>query len=153
MLNRCISPTPEQHRLVNIGMFIQFHLAAVGHLAVWVCAFDALINGGGFPAGILAWFVVPISFGVLVAAYILFRFLLAYADFSTTLTVMISINVCHSILATLLLFSPIVIAEFFYIVPVRLAIPIVLYSMALYHYKAHRRLTEPQSLDCDSSHT
>ena len=138
MPNNRIPPTLGQRRLVNIGMFIQFHLAALGHLAAWVCAFDALINGGGFLAGILAWFVVPISFGILVAVYVLFRFLLACADFGTALTAMLLINVCHAYLATLLLFSRIVIAEFFCIVPVRLAIPIVLYATACYLYRQHR---------------
>jgi hypothetical protein len=31
-----IPPTAAQRRLVNIGMFIQFHLAALGHLVVWL---------------------------------------------------------------------------------------------------------------------
>ena len=156
MSNSHIPPTPGQRRLVNVGMFIQFHLAAVGHLAMWLYMlyelhFPTIPEGwtyekwymeGGFITEIFVYQGIPISFGILVAVYILFRCLLAYADFGTALFVMIFLDVVHALLMCWTV-----------IVSARLAIPIVLYAMALHHYNAHRRLTEPQSLDCDSSHT
>jgi len=132
MTQERIPPTPAQRRLVNIGMLIQFHLAAIGHIVVWLIMFFELMqhpfeewNSAG--GGLLIVFVfpgIPISFGILVAVYILFRWLLAYADFGFALAIMISLNVLHALLMSFTIF-----------VPARLAIPIVLYSFALYHYR------------------
>ena len=138
-----IPPTPAQRRLVNIGMFIQFHLAAIGHLVVWlwlcytIQQYPTPINpqdGGYF---ILTAFSegTPISLGILVAVYILFRCLLAYANFGTALKYMITIDVMHALLMGLFAFSFLL----FLIVPVRLAIPIVLYSIACYSYAYQSR--------------
>ena len=133
-----IPPMPEQCRLVNIGMFIQFHLAAVGHLVVWLWMFYQLQqytppmhpSDEGYDAffitTIFVYEGIPISFGILVAVYILFRCLLAYADFGSVLVFMIAFNVIHALLLCITI-----------IVPVRLAIPIVLYSIALYCYSRH----------------
>ena len=139
-------PTPAQLRLVNIGMVLQFHLAAIGHLAVWVYAYYSLLyptipdgwtyeewyREGGFITEAFVFPGIPISFGILVAVYILFRCLLAYTSFSTALKVMIGIDVLHSLLMCFTIF-----------VPARLAIPIVLYSIALYSFvRTPRETTE-----------
>ena len=123
-----ILPTPAQQRLVNIGMFIQFHLAAIGHLVVWLLAFYAMLQPhvfawGELPPEAVVYVGIPISFGILVAVYILFRCLLADSDFGTALVIMISLNIVHAFLMCWTI-----------IVPIRLAIPIVLYSIARYHY-------------------
>jgi len=139
-----IPPTPAQRRLVNIGMLIQFHLAAIGHLVVWVWMFyDLLYNP--LPYGpddegyifvmIQETFVyrgIPFSFGVLIAVYIFFRCLIAYANFGTALKIMISITAFQAILMGVIGVGTGVI--FFRIVPLRLAIPIMLYSIACYFY-------------------
>ena len=155
MLGNRVLPTPAQRRLVNIGMVIQFHLAAIGHLVVWLqmlhklhnpkipegWTYEQWYNEGGFITEIFVYQGIPISFGILVAVYILFRCLLAYADFGSVLVFMIAFNVIHALLLC-----------FTIIVPARLAIPIVLYSIALYHYYRHcinlETQSEPQSLDC-----
>ena len=135
MSNDRISPTPAQRRLVNIGMFIQFHLAAIGHVVVWVMMFYELhfrqhpedwYREGGFITEIFVYQGIPISLGILVAVYILFRCLLAYAKFGTALKAMITFDVLHALLLC-----------FTIIVPARLAIPIVLYSIALHRYNRH----------------
>jgi len=141
MSSERIPPTPAQQRLVNIGMLIQFHLAAIGHLVMWGRMLYALLhptipegwtveqwyNEGGFIVEIFVYQGLPISFGILVAVYILFRCLLAYTNFGSALRVMITIDVLHALLMC-----------FMIIVPARLAIPIVLYSIAWYHYRRHR---------------
>ena len=137
MTQERIPPTLAQHRLVNIGMLIQFHLAAVGHLVVWLKMFNELLHPpipegwtyeewyreGGFIIEIFVYQGIPISFGILVAVYILFRCLLAYVNFDTALVTMISLNVLHALLMCWTI-----------IVPARLAIPIVLYSVACYSF-------------------
>ena len=137
MTQERIPPTPAQQRLVNIGLLIQFHLAAVGHFVVWVYMFYSLLQPPipegwtyeqwygeiGFITEIFVYQGIPISFGILVAVYILFRCLLAYANFGTALTIMIVIDVFHALIMCLTIF-----------VPARLAIPIVLYSIACYYY-------------------
>ena len=139
-------PTPDQRRLVNIGMAIQFHLAALGHLAVWLWMLYGLLHPtipedwtyeewyreGGFITEIFVYQGIPFSFGVLVVVYILFRLLLAFADFAAALATMIKLNVVH---ASVLGFAALVSgAPLFGVTPLRLAIPIVLYSMAYYRY-------------------
>jgi len=132
-----IPPTPAQQRLVNIGMLIQFHLAAIGHLVVWLWMLYELYKPppegwtpeqwygeAGFIAEIFVYQGIPISFGILVAVYVIFRCLLAYANFGTAMIIMIIIDVFHALIMC-----------FTIIVPVRLAIPIVLYSIACYHYR------------------
>ena len=137
MTQERIPPTPAQQRLVNIGMLIQFHLAAIGHLAMWLYMYHALLHPtipegwtyeewyreGGFITEIFVYQGIPLSFGILIAVYILFRCLLAYANFGTALAIMISFNVLHTLLMCWTI-----------IVPARLAIPIVLYSFACYYY-------------------
>ena len=141
----CLSPTPAQRRLVNIGMFVQFHLAAIGHLVVWLWMFYSLLyptipagwtyeewyGEGGFIIEIFVYQGIPLSFGILVAVYILFRCLLAYANFGTALVVMITLDILHALIMC-----------FTIIVPVRLAIPMVLYSKALYSFTQMARNKE-----------
>ena len=127
-----IPPTPAQQRRVNIGMLIQFHLAAIGHIALWVLMFTYLLynphpdpaDEGHFIIEIFVYQGLPISFGFLIAVYIFFRCLLAYANFGTALKIMIAFNVFHAVICCLTI-----------IAPVRLIIPIMLYSIALYHYR------------------
>ena len=128
-------------------MFIQFHLAALGHLAIWLLIFSEVQRGAS--GGILFYQGIPVSFVILIAFYFLFRFRLAYSSFDNALVFMIVLNVAHALFIGL---HGLILTPLFLITPLRLAIPIVLYSIALHHYNAHRRLTEPQSLDCDSSH-
>jgi len=142
-----IPPTPAQQRLVNIGMLLQFHLAALGHLAMWVGMFYGLLQSDpetNEAHVIIEAFVytgLPISFGILVAVYIFFRCLLAYTDFGTALLVMISLNLLHAgIMGLAGLGLPL-----FFIVPIRLAIPIVLYSIACYFYYTHCSHTQMQA--------
>ena len=78
---------------------------------------------GGFITEIFVYRGIPISFGILVAVYIIFRLLLAYADFGSALTFMICVDAFHAVIMC-----------FTIIVPARLIIPIVLYSIARYHY-------------------
>jgi len=121
-----IPPTPTQQRLVNIGMLIQFHLAAIGHLVVWLWMFYELMKPHT-EYELLDVFVyagIPISFGILVAVYCFFRGLLIYVNFGTALAIMISFNLFHAL-----------VMGFTIIVPARLIIPIVLYSVALYRYR------------------
>ena len=122
MSNARIPPTLVQRRLVHIGMLIQFHLAAIGYLTVWLWTLEDLLPFG-----------IPFSFGILVTVYILFRLLLAYARFGVALVSMISISGLHAILMGFLGFA----MPLFFIVPVRLAIPILLYSAAYYHYRRY----------------
>ena len=126
-------PTPSQQRLVNSGMVIQFHLAAIGHLVVWLWMFIYLLynpqpydpsDEGHFIIEIFVYQGIPVSFGILVAVYIIFRCLLADANFGTALIFMIIIDVLHALIMCVTI-----------IVPARLIIPIVLYSIALYHYR------------------
>jgi len=129
MTTERIPPTPAQQRLVNIGLLIQFHLAAIGHLVVWVWAFGAMLkphvfDWGEMPPEAVVYVGIPISFGILVAVYIIFRCLLADANFGTALIFMIIIDVLHALIMCVTI-----------IVPARLIIPIVLYSIALYHYR------------------
>ena len=140
MLKERVPPTLGQRRLVNVGMFIQFHLAALGHLVVWGAMLYSLLYPtipegwtykewymeGGFITEIFVYQGIPISFGILIAVYILFRCLLAYAQFETALFVMIFLDVVHALFMCWTI-----------IVPARLAIPIVLYSMAWFHYHAY----------------
>ena len=121
-----IPPTLVQLRLVNIGMVIQFYLTAVGLAFVWWGAFVALMEGEGFPAGIMAWFIMPTLFGILIVLYILFRCLLAFCKFSTALAGMISISCFLAIITYVTYFT--------IIVPLYLAIPITLYSIAYCKY-------------------
>ena len=123
-----ISPTSAQRLLVNIGMLVQFHLAAVGHIAIWLLEVYNIAKYGydGFEVGIFLWFIIPISFGFLIAFYVIFRLLLAFADFGTALVAMITIDIFHAILMGVLGFM---------IVPIRLSIPIVLYAIAYYYYR------------------
>jgi hypothetical protein len=138
MSNKRIPPTPGQRCLVDVGMFIQFHLAAVGHLIVWLWMFYELLystipdgwtyeewhwKGDGFILEIFVYQGIPISFGILVAVYIFFRCLLAYANFRTALIVMVAFDIIHSLLMC-----------FTIIVPARLIIPIMLYAMACRRY-------------------
>ena len=143
MSNERISPTPAQQRLVNIGVLIQFHLAAIGHLVVWLWMLITVIRTPTpihlSDAGYDSWFIasifvgtgIPISFGILVAVYILFRCLLAYANLGTALTVMITFNVLHASIMGLVGLGLI---PLFLIVPLRLAIPTILYYCALRSY-------------------
>lgn len=125
-------PTPYQKRLVNIAFVIQFYLAALGHLAMWCYMYwslfqpsppDDIYDEGKFVTEIFVYQGIPISFGFLVAVYILFRCLLAYTGFSTALKWMIGLDVVHSILLLGVV-----------ITPVRLLIPIILYSVAFRSY-------------------
>ena len=121
-----IPPTPAQQRLVNIGLFIQYHIAVIGHFAVWLWVFCGryfMHNDWDGLAEIFLYIGIPTSLCILVAVYNLFRWLLAYADFGTALTAMIFIDILHALLMCFTIF-----------VPVRLAIPIVLYSIACYYY-------------------
>ena len=148
MLNSRIPPTPGQRRLVNVAMFVQFHLAALGHLAVWVWALFKLQQyptpidisderyESFFFTAVLVQEGIPISFGILVAVYILFRCLLAYAKFGVALAFMISINSIHAVLMGLAGFG--LSFSLLFVVPLRLAIPIVLYATACYLYHQHR---------------
>jgi uncharacterized membrane protein len=110
-------------------MLIQFHLAAFGHIALWLLAFYDLhqSHAPGWEEGaVLAAMVyagLPLSFGVLIIIYILFRLLLAYTDFSTALKTMITVDIVHAVVMSIVI-----------ITPLRLAIPIVLYSIACYCY-------------------
>jgi len=149
MSTQCIPPTPAQQRLVNIGMLIQFHLAAIGHVVTWLHMYHSLLHPtipegwtyeqwymeGGFIIETFVYTGLPISFGILVAVYITFRLLLAHANFGTALAIMISLNVLHAGIMGLIGIGTGIIL--FCIVPVRLAIPIVLYSVALYFYHNH----------------
>jgi hypothetical protein len=132
MSEKTVSTLTPQH-LVNAGMFIQFHLAALGHIVIWLWMFvdryDPHFGSGGEPgiSEIFLYTGIPISFGVLVAVYILFRCLLAYANFGTALITMITIDVLHAIVMC-----------FTIITPARLVIPIVLYSIA------YRNICPPQ---------
>ena len=137
MTEKRFVPTPAQQRLVNIGMVLQFHCAAIGHLVVWLWMLYELMNPHS-EYDLLEVFVyagIPISFGILVAVYILFRCLLAYANFSTALKAMLAINILHSLLM-----------GFTIIVPARLAIPIVLYSFAYYYYVTVPQETTPKDI-------
>ena len=132
-------PTPSQQRLVNIGMVIQFHLAAIGHLVVWVWMLIVVLRTVYFDEIHNEWLTavililgIPISSGILVAVYILFRYLLAHAKFGTALITMIVIDVLHSVVMGCTI-----------IVPLRLAIPIVLYSIALYSFVR----TSPENME------
>lgn len=126
-------PTPRQKRLVDIAFIVQFYLAALGHLALWCYMYRSFLqlppppvdgwDDTRFVTEIFVYQGIPISFGVLVAVYILFRCLLAYADFASAMTAMIILNVLHSFIMI-----------FTVITPVRLLIPIILYSMALHSY-------------------
>jgi len=140
-----IPPTPAQRRLVNIGMLIQFHLAAIGHVIMWIMLFRELHEPppegwtyeewymeGGFITEAFVYQGIPLSFGILVAVYILFRLLLAYANFGIALAIMIVLDVFHAGIMGLIGIGTGFIL--FYIVPIRLAIPIVLYSIACYFY-------------------
>jgi len=137
-------PTPAQRRLVNIGIVLQFHCAAIGHLVVSLWMFYELMKGppegwsyedwsreGGLIAEAFLYMGIPISFGILVAVYIIFRLLLAYFDFGTALVFMIVIDVLHALGMGIM---GIMGAVFFCIVPLRLVIPIVLYLFAYYFY-------------------
>jgi hypothetical protein len=133
-----LSPTPAQRLLVNIGMIIQFHLAAIGHLVAWWQTLHSFQNPkipdgwtyeqwymeGGFITETVVFTGIPISLGILIAMYILFRCLLAYAGFEIALPIMISISFLQAI----------AIGFIFYPTAARLAIPIVLYSIACYRY-------------------
>ncbi len=118
-------PTAHQQRLLNIGMVLQFHLAAVGHVLLWLVLFfslsyDVPYDPDTFVTRIAVGEGIPISFGVLVAVYIFFRILLAKADFSNALITMIVFNILHSIIMSPLL-----------ITPLRLLVPTILYAFAL----------------------
>lgn len=127
-------PTQRQRRLVDIGILLQFYAAAVGHLVVWLWVFYSLSQRPPHQEGqpydetrfVMEIFVfpgIPISFGVLVCVYIVFRLLLAYAEFPTALMMMIALNIFHSLLMCQTVF-----------VPARLLIPTILYAVALYFY-------------------
>ena len=123
-----IPPTLAQQRLVNIGMLIQFHLAAIGHLVVWGWAFYAMhrphvYNWGELPPEAVVYVGLPISFGFLVAVYIFFRLLLAYDNFDSALKTMIIFNAFHAVICCMTI-----------IAPVRLIVPIILYRLALRSY-------------------
>lgn len=132
-MNGNMPPTPQQKRLVDIAFIVQFYLAALGHLALWCYMFWSLrqlppppVDGwddARFVTEIFVYQGIPISLGVLVAVYILFRCLLAYADFASAMTAMIILNVFHSIVMFLVV-----------ITPVRLLIPTILYIAALRSY-------------------
>ncbi len=130
MKNDIPLPTPYQKRLVDIAFVIQFHLTALGHLAVWCFMYRELLriphvpDEGRFIVEIFVYTGIPISFGVLVAVYILFRCLLAYAKFTTAMTAMICLNMLHAVV----MFAAI-------ITPLRLLIPTVLYGIACYSYR------------------
>ena len=146
MSTECTPPTSEQRRLVNIGMFIQFYLAAVGHLVVWLLVLydwnQPHPEGweGDVVYEVMVYAGIPISFGILVAVYILFRCLLAYASFGSALTAVIAIDVLHALIMC-----------FTIITPARLIIPIVLYSFALRSYmkdnasQEHNEVERPDS--------
>jgi hypothetical protein len=149
-MTEAILPTPVQLRLVNIGMFIQFHLAAIGHVVVWLWMLHSFQNPkipdgwtyeewyreGGFIIEIFVYQGIPFSFGILVAVYCFFRGLLIHANFGTALVIMIVFNVLH---ATLFGLAAVGLgAPLFLIVPARLAIPIVLYAIACYLYHRPR---------------
>jgi len=140
MPNEHISPTPVQQRLVNIGMLIQFHLAAIGHLVGWVLAFRDLQDGYGVE--MFVYQGVPISFAILIGFYIIFRFRLAYSSFDAALVFMIVLNIAHALFMG---FHGLILTPLFLITPLRLAIPILLYSIALHSYRATK-----YSIVCDS---
>ena len=141
-------PTANQKRLVDIAFVIQFYLAALGHLALWCFMYRELLrippvplgepDEGRFIVEIFVYQGIPISFGVLVAVYIVFRCLLAYAKFTTAMWSMIVWNIFHSVVMC-----------FTYIVPIRLAIPTILYIIALRSYnrdlEADKALPAPES--------
>ena len=135
----CILPTLEQRRLVDIGMLIQFHLAAIGHFVVWALVFYELRRPqpdgweGAVVFEIAFYAVIPISFVVLVVMYVLVRLLFVYVGFGTALATMWWMSVVQAVIMC-----------FTIITPLRLAVPIVLYSIASYHYaRMVREFTEP----------
>ena len=131
--------TPRQQRLVNIGIVIQFYLAAIGHFVVWGMMYHSLQhtvdpnNEGLFITEILVYTGIPVSFGILVAVYVLYRLLLAFTRSETALSWMITLNLIHSIIAFPLWF----------IAPIRLAIPTILYCLA-YRDCRKERVEEPE---------
>ena len=136
MANERFPLTTAQRWLVNIGMFIQFHLVAIGLLFVWwVVFYNFAFMGEGFASGIFFWFIIPFCFGCLLSVYIFFRLLLAYTNFDIALTIMIMIDVCFAVFMGTTI-----------IVPVYLAMPIVLYSIALYSF-AHTPRKNMESND------
>ena len=130
--------TPYQRRLVNIGIVIQFYLAAIGHVVVWGMMYRSLQrtvdpnNEGLFITEIFVYTGIPISFGILIAVYIFYRILLAYASLETALSWMIGLNLIHSVI----MFP-------FYVTPLRLAIPTILYCLA-YRGCRKERVEEPE---------
>jgi hypothetical protein len=140
-----IPPTVVQRRLVNVGMFIQFHLAALGHLFFWcVVGYNFIVMGDGFAAGIFFWFVIPFSLSFLVVIYITFRRLLAEDGFGSALITMITFDVFH---AGFMGFLVLVTIPVFLITPIRLAIPIILYSIAYLSYRRYTRTQQPVRTD------
>lgn len=136
-------PTPYEHRLVYIGIVIQFYVAAFGHLVLWIKMFHELRlppepnDEGRFITEIFVYQGIPVSFGVLVAVYILFRLLLALTRFQTALGWMIGLNIFHSI-----------IMFFAVITPLRLLIPTILYAVAYRSYSG-RFAPSPRRVSTD----
>jgi len=138
-----IPPTPAQQRLVNIGMLIQFHLAAIGHLVVWLWMVYELFqpvqphDEGRIVVEVAAYAGIPISFGFLIAVYLFFRYLLAYAKFDSALKTMIIFNAFHAVICCMTI-----------IAPIRLIVPIILYRLALRSIGKN----EPQPENVTESH-
>ena len=132
--------SPYQRRLVNIGIVIQFYLAAIGHFVVWGMMYHSLqrpfANSNDDTRFVVEIFVhtgIPISFGILVAVYIFYRLLLAFTKLETALGWMITLNLIHSG----------IMLPFWFIVPLRLAIPTILYCFA-YRDCRKERAEEPE---------
>ncbi|MGL6197251.1 MAG: hypothetical protein ACRC2T_20765 [Thermoguttaceae bacterium] len=120
--------TPYQERLVKIGIFIQFYLAAIVHVITWLFMVYLLYcmksdPGHSYRSGAFLEAIVyaglPISFGVLVVLYILFRLLFRFLHFSGALEIIITLNIIHATIMMMLI-----------ITPLRLLVPTILYILA-----------------------
>jgi len=139
MGNKMQKMTPYQRRLVNIGIVIQFYLAAIGHFVVWGMMYHSLQHpfenpndDTRFVVEIFVHTGIPISFGILVAVYVLYRLLLAFTRSETALSWMITLNLIHSGIMFI-----------FCVTPIRLAIPTILYCLA-YRDNRKERVEEPE---------
>ncbi len=118
---------------IRLGFILQFYLAAIGHLVVWLLLFIAWKTAPPDDEGSIFYEVfvtlgIPISFAVLIAVWIFFHFMARKAT-SNTLFIMILFNIIHGILMFQML-----------ITPLRLLFPTLCY------YKSWRALKKQEAL-------
>ncbi len=114
----------KQRFLINIGLFVQFPLAALGHVALWLYLRKYSLPGeADVIASAFVEVVLPVSLILLLVVYVLFRYLLAKFEPRAALSWMISFNAIHSLFWCLFLMP---------IPLLRLLLPTILYVIVDY---------------------